>query len=211
MNLGEPLGQGLAALGLKLGPGACEKLLAYLDLLQKWNRVYNLTAVREPDRMLSQHLLDCLAVVPHLSGAGVLDVGSGAGLPGIPVAIAVPRLPVTLLESNHKKAAFLRQAAIELRLDNVTVVGERAEAWQTAQRFDLVVSRALADLAEFIRLAGRFVAPGGALAAMKGVYPYDELAQLPPGWRLSHAVSLEVPGLRAQRHWLRLESAGAAA
>ena len=210
MSLGEPLGHGLAQLGLKLAPAACEKLLLYIDLLQKWNRVYNLTAVREPDRMLSQHLLDCLAIVPHLAGASLLDVGSGAGLPGIPVAIALPRLAVTLLEANHKKAAFLRQASIELHLDNVAVVGERAEAWQTAQRFDMVVSRALADLAEFIRLAGRFVAPGGSLAAMKGVYPYEELAQLPAGWRLEQAVSLEVPGLRAQRHYLRLAPVGTA-
>jgi 16S rRNA (guanine527-N7)-methyltransferase len=208
MSLAQPLAQGLAELGLKLAPGANESFLAYLDLIQKWNRVYNLTAVREPARMLPQHLLDSLAIVPRLSGSSLLDVGSGAGLPGIPVAIARPRLPVTLLESNHKKAAFLRQAAIELRLDNVAVACERAEAWETAQRFDLIVSRALADLPEFIRLAGRLVAPGGALAAMKGVYPYDELAQLPPGWSVKEAVALKVPGLRAERHWLRLEPVG---
>ena len=208
MSLAQPLAQGLAELGLKLAPDANESFLAYLDLIQKWNRVYNLTAVREPARMLPQHLLDSLAIVPRLSGASLLDVGSGAGLPGIPVAIARPRLPVTLLESNHKKAAFLRQAAIELHLDNVTVACERAEAWETAQRFDLVVSRALADLPEFIRLAGRLVAPGGALAAMKGIYPYDELAQLPPRWSLKEAVALKVPGLRAERHWLCLEPMG---
>jgi 16S rRNA (guanine527-N7)-methyltransferase len=208
MSLARPLSQGLAELELKLAPAASENLLAYLDLIQKWNRVYNLTAVCEPARMLPQHLFDSLAIVPRLSGSSLLDVGSGAGLPGIPVAIARPRLPVTLLESNHKKAAFLRQAAIELRLDNVAVACERAEAWETSHRFDLVVSRALADLPEFIRLAGRFVAPGGALAAMKGVYPYDELAQLPPGWGVTEAVALKVPGLNAERHWLRLEPAG---
>ena len=208
MSLARPLSQGLAELELKLAPAASENLLAYLDLIQKWNRVYNLTAVREPARMLSQHLFDSLAIVPRLSGSSLLDVGSGAGLPGIPVAIARPRLSVTLLESNHKKAAFLRQAAIELRLDNVAVACERAEAWGTSHRFDLVVSRALADLPEFIRLAGRFVAPGGALAAMKGIYPYDELAQLPPGWGVTEAVALKVPGLNAERHWLRLEPAG---
>jgi 16S rRNA (guanine527-N7)-methyltransferase len=207
MSLAQPLVQGLAELGLEFAPAANDRFLAYLDLVQKWNRVYNLTAVREPARMLSQHLFDSLAIVPHLSGSSLLDVGSGAGLPGIPVAIARPRLTVTLLESNHKKAAFLKQAAIELRLDNVTVACERAEAWETARRFDLVVSRALADLSEFVRLAGRLVAPGGALAAMKGVYPYDELAQLPAGWSLKEAVALRVPGLRAARHWLRLELA----
>ena len=208
MSLAQPLAQGLSELGLKLAPAANERFLAYLDLIQKWNRVYNLTAVREPAKMLPQHLLDSLAIVPRLSGSSLLDVGSGAGLPGIPVAIAQPRLPVTLLESNHKKAAFLRQAAIELRLDNVTVACERVEAWETAQRFDLVVSRALADLAEFIRLAGRLVAPGGALAAMKGVYPYDEIAQLPPAWSLKEATALNVPGLRAERYWVRLEPTG---
>ena len=208
MSLAQPLRLGLAELGLKLAPAAGEKLLAYLDLVHKWNRVYNLTAVREPAKMLTQHVLDSLAIVPHVSGSSLLDVGSGAGLPGIPVAIALPRLPVTLLESSHKKAAFLRQAAIELRLDNVTVACERAEAWPTSQRFDLVVSRALADLPEFVRLAGRFVAPGGTLAAMKGSYPYDELAQLPNGWTVKEAVALKVPGLRAERHWLRLEPGG---
>jgi len=208
MSLAQPLAHGLAELGLKLPPAAAESFLAYLDLVQKWNRVYNLTAVREPARMLPQHLFDSLAIVPRLSGSSLLDVGSGAGLPGIPVAIARPRLPVTLLESNHKKAAFLRQAAIELRLDNVAVACERAEAWEISQRFDLVVSRALADLPEFIRLAGRLVAPGGALAAMKGAYPYDELAQLPAGWSVKEAVALKVPGLRAERHWLRLELEG---
>jgi len=208
MSLAHTLGQGVAELGLKLPLAAEKKLLAYLDLIQKWNRVYNLTAVREPGGMLTQHLLDSLAVVPRLTGANLLDVGSGAGLPGIPIAIAVPRLPVTLLESSHKKAAFLRQAAIELRLDNVTVVCERAEAWPTSQRFDLVISRALADLPEFIRLAGRLAAPGGALAAMKGIYPYEEVAQLPAGWSVKEATALKVPGLRAERHWLRLEPAG---
>lgn len=208
MSLALPLGQGLAELGLNLSPAAEKKLLAYLDLIHKWNRVYNLTAVREPGRMLVQHLLDSLAIVPRLSGANLLDVGSGAGLPGIPVAIALPRLPVTLLESSHKKAAFLRQTAIELHLENVVVACERAEAWDTSQRFDLVVSRALGDLPDFIRLAGRFLAPGGALCAMKGVYPYDELARLPEGWSVKEAVALKVPGLRAERHWLRLEPAG---
>src|SRR6185295_13382842 len=114
--------------------------------LQKWNKVYNLTAVREPRKMLGHHLLDSLAVVARASAASLLDVGSGAGLPGIPIAIASPQMQVTLIDSSHKKTAFLKQAAIELALDNVTVVSERVEAWQTAQRFALVVSRALSDL-----------------------------------------------------------------
>ncbi len=209
MNLAQPLAQGLAELGLQLPPDARGKLIEYLGLIQKWNRVYNLTAVREPRKMLAHHLLDSLAVAPRVSATSLLDAGSGAGLPGIPLAIAMPGTRVTLLDSNHKKAAFLKQASIELALDNVSVVCERVEAWNTAQRFDLVVSRALTDLPEFIRLAGRLVGLGGALAAMKGIYPYEELAQLPAGWQLQEATGLKVPGLRAERHWVRVAPAGA--
>lgn len=208
MSLAQPLAQGLAELGLQLSPAASEKLIDYLALVQKWNRVYNLTAVREPRKMLAHHVLDCLAIVPGVSGPRLLDVGSGAGLPGIPLSIALPRMHVTLLDSSHKKAAFLKQAAIELSLDNVSIVCDRVEAWDTSQRFDLVVSRALTDLPEFIRLAGRLVGPGGALAAMKGVYPYEELALLPAGWQVREATALKVPGLRAERHWVSLEPAG---
>jgi 16S rRNA (guanine527-N7)-methyltransferase len=209
MSLAQSLAQGLAELNLKLPPAASGKLVDYLGLVQKWNRVYNLTAVREPRKMLAHHLLDCLAVVPLVRGTSLLDVGSGAGLPGIPVAIALPRIHATLLDSSQKKAAFLKQAAIELALTNVEVVCERVEAWDTARRFDVVVSRALTDLPEFVRLAGRLVAPGGALAAMKGVYPYEELAQLPEGWPVRETIALRVPGLRAERHWVRLEARGA--
>ena len=209
MSLAQSLAQGLAELNLKLPPAASGKLVDYLGLVQKWNRVYNLTAVREPRKMLAHHLLDCLAVVPLVRGTSLLDVGSGAGLPGIPVAIALPRIHATLLDSSQKKAAFLKQAAIELALTNVEVVCERVEAWDTARRFDVVVSRALTDLPEFVRLAGRLVAPGGALAAMKGVYPYEELAQLPEGWPVRETIALKVPGLRAERHWVRLEARGA--
>jgi 16S rRNA (guanine527-N7)-methyltransferase len=208
MSLAQALAQGLAELELNLSPAACGKLLDYLGLIEKWNRVYNLTAVREPRQMLSLHLLDSLAIVARVSGASLLDVGSGAGLPGIPVAIALPRLAVTLLDSSHKKTAFLKQVAIELGLDNVNVICARVEAWDTAQRFELVVSRALTDLSDFIRIAGRFVAHGGALGVMKGVYPQEELGRLPEGWVVKEAVALRVPGLPAARHWVRLEPAG---
>jgi 16S rRNA (guanine527-N7)-methyltransferase len=211
MNLGRPLTQGLAELGLHLPPAAHGKLIDYLALLQKWNQVYNLTAVREPKKMLSHHLLDCLAVVPQVSGASLLDVGSGGGFPGIPLAIALPRLRVTLLDSSHKKAAFLKQAVIELRLDNATVVCERVEAWESSQRYDVVVSRALTDLPEFVRLAGRWVAKGGVLAAMKGVYPHEEIAQLPAAWRVDHTCALAVPGLQGARHWVCVVPTGAGA
>ena len=202
MNLAAQLAEGVAGLGLELPPPAEGRLLEYLALLHKWNRTYNLTAVREPTKMVAQHLLDCLAVVPHVAARTILDVGSGAGLPGIPLALALPQAGVTLLESNHKKAAFLQQAKIELKLDNVAVVRERAEAWQPGATFEMVISRAFSDLAEFVALAGRHLARGGRLAAMKGIYPHEELTQLPAGWPLRAAIPLTVPGLRAQRHLL---------
>ncbi|HEY7657022.1 MAG TPA: 16S rRNA (guanine(527)-N(7))-methyltransferase RsmG [Burkholderiales bacterium] len=200
MTLAQQLAQGVAELGLTLPEGAPQRLLAYLDLLQKWNRAYNLTAVRQAPRMVSYHLLDSLAAAPHVTAATILDVGSGAGLPGIPLAMALPDSRVTLIDSNHKKAAFLRQAVMELRLANAQVVCERAEAWKPAVAFDVVISRAFSDLAELISLAGRHAAAGGRLVAMKGVYPYEEIAQLPKGWHVLEVIPLAVPGLRAQRH-----------
>jgi 16S rRNA (guanine527-N7)-methyltransferase len=202
MSVAAQLAEGVEALGLTLPQGAEARLVEYLALLQKWNRIYNLTAVREASKMVNQHLLDCLAVVPHTKAATVLDVGSGAGLPGIPLALAAPKMHVTLLESNQKKSAFLQQAKLELKLDNVAVTCERVETWQPGRKFDMVISRAFSDLAEFIKLAGRHVAPGGAVAAMKGIYPHEEITQLPAGWRLREALPLTVPGLRAQRHLL---------
>jgi 16S rRNA (guanine527-N7)-methyltransferase len=204
MTLATKLAEGVAELGLALAPSAQQRLLAYLALLHKWNRIYNLTAVRETSRMVSQHLLDCLAVAPHVKAETILDVGSGPGLPGIPLAVAAPRAHVTLLESSQKKTAFLQQAKLELKLDNVAVVCERVETWQPGRAFEMVISRAFSDLAEFARLAGRHAAPGGRLAAMKGIYPHEEITQLPAGWSLQSAVPLNVPGLRARRHLLLL-------
>lgn len=177
-------------------------MLEYLALLQKWNRIYNLTAVREPAKMVSHHLLDALSVVPQVTAASVLDVGSGAGVPGIPLALALPRSDVTLIDASQKKTAFLRQAKLELGLDNVVVDCARAEDWRAGRTFEIVISRAFSDLAEFVAVAGRHVAAGGRLAAMKGVYPREEIARLPAGWKLERALALSVPGLRAQRHLL---------
>lgn len=204
MTLARQLAQGLGELGLGLPEETQRRLIEYLALLRKWNKTYNLTSIREASRMVGEHLLDCLAVVPHLDAATLLDVGSGAGLPGIPLALALPRMRVTLLDSSHKKAAFLRQARIELALDNVEVVCERVEVWRPDRVFEVVISRALSDLAEFAALAGRHVAPGGRLAAMKGLYPHEEVAQLPRGWRMQQAIPLAVPGPRTQRHLLLL-------
>ncbi|HKU69344.1 MAG TPA: 16S rRNA (guanine(527)-N(7))-methyltransferase RsmG [Burkholderiales bacterium] len=201
-NLAGQLAEGIAGLGLALPAEVRPRLLDYLALMQKWNKTYNLTAVREPSKMVSHHVLDSLAVAPHLDARTILDVGSGAGLPGIPLAIALPQAAVTLLESNHKKAAFLQQAKTELKLDNVTVACERVEKWQPGTAFEVVTSRAFSDLAEFVALAGRHATPHGRLAAMKGIYPHEEITQLPAGWRLDRSIELTVPGLRGERHLL---------
>ena len=199
------LAAGIEALALPLNDAVQAKLLAYLRLVEKWNQVYNLTAVRDGERMVPQHLLDSLAVAPHLQGRSLLDVGSGAGLPGIPLSLARPELAVTLLEANHKKAAFLKQAAIELELSNVEVANARVEDWSAPRGYDVVISRAFSDLAEFVTLAGRHVAEGGVLAAMKGVYPFEELAQLPSGYRRVAAIVLNVPALDAERHLILVQ------
>ncbi|MGH8735805.1 MAG: 16S rRNA (guanine(527)-N(7))-methyltransferase RsmG [Burkholderiales bacterium] len=197
------LDRGLAALALAFAPGTRDKLLAFIELLAKWNRTYNLTAIRDPMKMVSHHLLDSLAVVPHLpmlAGGALADVGSGGGLPGIPLAIARPEWQVTLNDSNRKKTAFLRQAAIELGLANAEVHPGRVEDWQPAERFSVVISRGFAELADFLASCGRLVAPGGVLVAMKGVYPTDELARTPPGSTCDRIVHLEVPFVEAERH-----------
>jgi len=205
MSLDDKLQQGFAALGLELPQATRQKLLDYLALLQKWNKVHNLTAVRDPDDMVTLHLLDSLAILPYISGTRLLDVGSGAGLPGIPLALARPDLQVTLLDSSHKKSVFQRQAKAELGIQNLEVVCSRVEDYQPAQKFDTVVSRAFSDLAEFVRLTGHLCAENGVWLAMKGVYPYDELAQLKDG--TPQVLPLQVPGLDAQRHLVFLKPA----
>jgi len=207
MSGAQELGRAAAALDVALVAAQVATLERYLDLLEKWNRVYNLTAIRERSRMVTHHLLDSLAVLPHVHGPRALDVGSGAGLPGIPIAIAGPALHVALLESNHKKSAFLTQAVAELQLANVQVVTERIESWQTETRFDTIVSRAFAELGEFASLAGRLLAPQGVLAAMKGVHPFEEIERLPKAFRVQEVVRLRVPGLDAERHLVLMGAA----
>lgn len=207
MSLEEKLASSLERLGLPLDTATQRRLADYLALLQKWNKVYNLTAVRDPQKMLSQHLLDSLAVLPHLSGRRIIDVGSGAGLPGIPLALANAGLDVSLLDSNHKKTAFLRQACLELGLTNATVICERVEAWKPEDRYDVVISRAFSDLAEFAGLARHLCSDNGAMLAMKGIYPHEELIRLPAGIVLQRVAQLKVPGLDAERHLVILRSA----
>jgi 16S rRNA (guanine527-N7)-methyltransferase len=202
------LAEGLAAMGIALDAPAQALLVAYLRLIEKWNKVHNLTAVREPAQMVVLHLLDSLSVLPHVAGARtLLDVGTGAGLPGIPLAIARPDLAVTLLDASHKKATFLRQAKAELALANVQVACERVEKWRPAAPFDIVVSRAFSELADFVLQAGHLVAPGGTMLAMKGVHPFEEIAKVPSTHRVENVVELTVPTLDAQRHLVLLKAA----
>lgn len=210
MSIATDLAAGIAALGITVPADAQQRLLDYLALIGKWNKAFNLTAVREPGKMLTHHLLDSLAVLPHVRGTRVLDVGTGAGLPGIPLALARPDWNFTLLDSSHKKTTFLRQAVIELEIGNVTVVCARAENWSAPRPFDTVVSRAFAELSDFLALAGKLCASEGVMMALKGVYPHDELAQVPGNFRLSAVVPLQVPGLNAQRHAALLHPAIAA-
>jgi len=198
----------LAAAGVALPHGAREKLGAYLALLAKWNSVYNLTAIRDPGQMITHHVLDALAVLPHLPSTAherVLDVGSGGGVPGLPLAIARPDWSVVLLDSNHKKAAFLRQAAIEIPLANVETVTARVEDYAPATPFGIVISRAFSDLETFAQSSARHLAPAGRLYAMKGVFPDEEIAQLSPTVRMVGVSALAVPGLDAQRHLVMME------
>ena len=205
MSVQQQLAAGIAALDLALPEGAEAKLLAYLALLDKWNRVYNLTAVRDPGRMVSHHLLDSLATVPFFQGESALDVGSGGGLPGIPLAIARPELQVTLIDSIAKKTAFLLQVKAELGLSNLNVVTGRVEDYRPDARFDVITSRAFSDLREFVTLTRHLLKPTGRWLAMKGLYPNEEIAALPPGVKVSADHAVIVPGLEASRHLIVLE------
>jgi len=189
-----------------LPPDAREKLEAYIALLAKWNATFNLTAIREPERMVTHHVLDALAVLPHLPDADsrprlrLLDVGSGGGVPAIPLAIARPQWHIVALDSNHKKGAFLQQAINELPLPNAEAVVARVEEYVPSAPFDIVISRAFSDLATFVNSSARHVAPDGVLVAMKGVFPDEEIAELPPNVRVVATPALAVPGLDAERH-----------
>jgi 16S rRNA (guanine527-N7)-methyltransferase len=196
------LEQGIADAGLAISQPTQQKLLAYLALMQKWNKVHNLTAVRDPDEMVTLHLLDSLAVLPFIDGKSLLDVGSGAGLPGIPLAICLPELKVTVIDSNQKKVSFMRQAKAELGIANLQVLGGRVEEIQPDHKFDIVISRAFSDLSLFISLTYQLCDAHGKWLAMKGVYPDAELVELEQKTKLkpSKVEVLKVPGLEAQRH-----------
>jgi 16S rRNA (guanine527-N7)-methyltransferase len=208
MTLPKMLAEGITALQLTLPQHAQQQLLAYIALLDKWNRVYNLTAIREPERMVSHHVLDSLSALPPLPERAlqVLDVGSGGGMPGIIFAIARPQWKVTLLDSNHKKTAFLQQAVIDLGIENVEVITQRVELYQPAVKFEMITSRAFADLGQFVKLTRHLLAEEGYYAALKGMLPTEEIAQLPPGMKVEKIVTLQVPGLDAARHLIILRA-----
>ncbi len=216
-NMGPALAEGLAGLGLSLDPTQQARLLDYLALVHKWNRVYNLTAVREPQEMLTHHLLDSLAAIPplrrHLAGgppdagpARMLDVGAGAGLPGVVIAICCPEVSVDCVDTVAKKAAFVQQAAVQLQLPNLRGVHARVES--LAGPYDLVCSRAFASLADFTAWSAGALADGGVWMAMKGKHPADEIAALPASVRVFHVEPLQVPGLDAERCLVWMNQAG---
>lgn len=199
--LSQVLNDGIKALHLDLNAQQVEQLLDYLALLNKWNSVYNLTSVRDPMQMVTLHLLDSLAAVPAFAGArNVLDVGAGGGLPGLVLAIARPDMKVSLIDTVHKKTAFLNQVKAELGLANVSVYTMRVEQLQVKQPFDVITSRAFADLSDFVNWSGHLLEEGGQFIALKGVAPAEERERLPEPWKVNKLQPLEVPGLGAERH-----------
>jgi 16S rRNA (guanine527-N7)-methyltransferase len=204
-ELAAALDAGAAGLAIPLSASQRDALLALLAELVEWNGRFNLTAIRDPHEMVPKHLLDSLSIQPWLHGTRVADVGTGAGFPGLPLAIANPAMHFTLIESVGKKARFVEHVVDTLGLGNVEVVNARAEALKPDRRFDTVVCRAVGKLGEFVRVAGHLCARGGRLLAMKGQYPEAELGPLPRGWRLAGVHPLRVPGLDAQRHVVVLE------
>ncbi len=198
--LSQEIRDGAQAMGLDLDPDSVQKLADYVALLHKWNQAYNLTAVRDPEQMVYRHILDSLSIVPYLQGRRILDIGTGAGLPGIPLAVACPQREFILLDSNAKKIRFVTQAIATLGLTNARAVVARVEKLVVPDRFDTLISRALGGIADMLALAGHLCSPGGRFLAMKGVYPQEELAAIPPDYHVLAVEALSVPGLDGKRH-----------
>jgi 16S rRNA (guanine527-N7)-methyltransferase len=198
------LKSGAEQLGVPLGDDAARKMLRVLDELDEWNQKMNLTAIRDRPQQLTKHLLDSLSVVKHLNGSRVIDIGTGAGFPGLPLAIALPEMHFTLLDSTAKKLKFIDHVCALLAIANVETVHSRAEAFQPKYRYDVVISRAVGAVDAFVKCAGHLCVGGGRLLAMKGRYPADELKKLPSGWKLAAVHRLSVPGLDEERHLVEI-------
>ena len=206
-DLSRLLQQGLRSLAVELSEEQQDKLLAFVDLLVKWNRVYNLTAVRDPRDMLQRHILDSLSVIPYVRGNRLVDIGAGAGLPGIPLAIALPDRQIVLVDSNRKKTRFMQQVKTELALADIEVVCSRAEDYHPAQLFDSVISRAFASLRQMCDWARHLVGPAGVLLAMKGQYPEEEINDLPKSFEIKAVHKIEYSGLDADRYLIEIQLA----
>lgn len=201
LTLSQKLSDGISQLGLTLEDAQCQRLLDYLGMLSKWNSVYNLTSIRDPLQMVTQHLLDSLTVLPAFNSAkNILDVGSGGGLPGIVLSIARPDARVSLIDTVQKKTAFLTQVKSELGLSNVTVHNGKVEQLQVNDKFDTITSRAFADLNDFVTWSEHLLGEGGRFIAMKGQIPGAEIDGLSDPWKVAEIRSLSVPGMSAQRH-----------
>lgn len=208
MKLEKKLQQGLRALEIETNAAERAKLMQFLEMLEHWNRAYNLTAVREIEQMLPRHVLDSLSVRPYVRGPRVLDIGTGAGLPGIPLALVLPNLHFVLLDSNAKKLRFVRQVIHELDLKNIETVHSSVERYRPSELFQTLIARALTAIPDMLKSSWHLCAPGGAILAMKGVFPQQELAAVGPAFRVRDVVRLTVPGLDAARHLVVLEPVG---
>ncbi len=207
--LAQVLAEGIDEMKLDVNPAQQEKLLDYLALMNKWNSVYNLTSLRDPMQMVTHHLLDSLAAVPAFSEArNVLDVGAGGGLPGIVLAISRPDMKVSMIDTVHKKTAFLKQVKAELELANVTVYTMKVQDLEVGDRFDVITSRAFADLTDFLNWSGHLLAQGGKFIALKGTAPAEEQERIPAEWKISGLQPLQVPRLGAERHLVFVERSG---
>ena len=204
--LAKVLADGIAEMGLDVAPEQQARLMAYLQLMHKWNAVYNLTSLRDPMQMVTHHLLDSLAAVPAFNAArNVLDVGAGGGLPGTVLAITRPDMKVAMIDTVHKKTAFLTQVKAELGLTNVTVHTMKVQDLQVSEKFDVITSRAFADLSDFVNWSGHLLQEGGRFIALKGVAPSEERERLPQEWKVTGLQPLQVPRLDAERHLVFIE------